>query len=95
VPFHPAKVDIMTRCTVCVRDFGKKENVAVYPIWGVTDGFYDTRLPKAFFTVPPINFDKIHIEGVGSFEQGRAPSRQEREATEHARGALRVSFLYT
>ncbi|KAI9773887.1 MAG: hypothetical protein M1840_006113 [Geoglossum simile] len=89
-PFHPMGVDMMTVCTICDRDFGEKGDVALYPIWGVTDGFYDSRLPKAFFQVPPIKFDNIYIE---SFRQGREPSRQEREANEHAREALRFQFI--
>lgn len=83
---------MMTKCTICAREFGEKNDVALYPIWGVMDGFYDARLPKAFFQVPPIKFDKIYIESSG---QGREPSRREREANEHAREALRVSLLYT
>ncbi|KAI9776456.1 MAG: hypothetical protein M1839_009567 [Geoglossum umbratile] len=82
--------DMMTKCTICDREFGKKNDVILYPVWGVTNGFYDARLPKAFFQVPPIKFDKIYIK---SPEQGREPSRQEREANEHAREALRFQFI--
>jgi hypothetical protein len=82
---------MVTKCAVCARDFGKTEDVTLYPIWGVTDGFYDARLPKAFFKVPPIKFDKICIQNTGTFGQAR---ERECEATKHAREALRVSFLH-
>src|SRR5579862_1210547 len=37
-PFHPMGVDMMTTCTICDKEFGEKGDVALYPIWGVTDG---------------------------------------------------------
>ncbi|KAH0544705.1 hypothetical protein FGG08_001210 [Glutinoglossum americanum] len=90
----------MTSCghVICGRhleggDCGQKEDVALYPIWGVTDGFYDARLPKAFFKVPPVKFDKIHIGGARSPGQWSEPARRDREANEHAREALRFQFI--
>ncbi|KAH0558832.1 hypothetical protein GP486_004531 [Trichoglossum hirsutum] len=92
-PFHPVGVDMVTKCAICVRDFAKTKDVTLYPIWGVMDGFYDSRLPKAFFKVPPIKFEKVYIQNTGAFGQGRGPSEQEREATIHAREALRFQFI--
>lgn len=56
-PFHAAGQRPKAKCPVCVKEKGGSEPQDLFSIRGFNKDEYDSQIPPAWFTAPPIRLD--------------------------------------